>query len=155
MTPIKTARLMRGLSQVSLAQMIGVPPQTLNSYESGLRQLGPKLLPLAADALRVSAAYLRGDAQRLAVYDWASRRTLSCPIVSETVIDDYGMFYLVDVDEVGVVSVIMADGVQFTLGDWQGRQPLTADEIADTDCAWVDSRGADAVVMDGLPRMVW
>lgn len=153
MTPIKTARIMRRMTQSELAARMQILPQTLNNYESGMRSLGPKLLPAAADALGVSTAYLRGDAQRLAVRDFITGEIVVCPIMSETVIDTYGMFYLVEHDQVGPIAVIMADGVQFTLSDWQGPQPMTIDEIADF--RWVDAFGRTAIMLHGLPRVMW
>lgn len=153
MTPIKTARIMRCMSQADLARAMGVSPQGINQYEAGARSLGPKLLPIAAKVLRVDAAYLRGDAQRLAVWDWLEQTTLSCQIISETDIDGYGAFYLVEVEDLGVIAVILADGVQFTLPDWQGDQPMDAEEIGEY--SWVDAAGRCAVMLDGLPRMIW
>lgn len=152
MTPIKTARLMRRMTQSELAARMQILPQTLNNYESGTRSLGTKLLPAAADALGVSTAYLRGDAQRLAVRDFVTGQTVVCPIMSETVIDTYGMFYLVVHDQVGPIAIIMADGVQFTLSDWQGPQPMTIDEISEY--RWVDAFGRMAIMLQGLPRMM-
>ena len=152
MTPIKTARLMRKMTQIELAARMQILPQTLNNYESGMRSLGPKLLPAAADALGVSTAYLRGDAQRLAVRDFITGEIVVCPIMSETVIDTYGMFYLVEHDQVGPIAVIMADGVQFTLSDWQGPQPMTIDEIEEY--RWVDAFGRMSIMLRGLPRMM-
>lgn len=153
MTPIKTARLMRRMTQSELAARMQILPQTLNNYESGTRSLGPKLLPAAAEALGVSTAYLRGDAQRLAVRDFITGEIVVCPIMSETVIDTYGMFYLVEHDQVGPLAVILSDGVQFTKDDWQGAQPMSRDEIADH--RWVDPNGCDAIMMDGLPRVLF
>lgn len=153
MTPIKTARIMRGMAQAELAQKLGLSPQNLNQYESGARTPGPKLLPIAADVLGVSAAYLRGDAQRLAVRDYLTGETTACAIMSETAIDSYGIFYVVEHADAGPMAVILADGVQFTLPDWQGEQPMARGEIADY--AWVDAAGRDAVMLDGLPRMIW
>lgn len=149
---IKELRILRGLGQKELADKLGVSAQTLNSYESGLRNLGPKLLPALADALGVTAAYLRGDAPKLAVYDWETGCTLALPIVSETVIDEYGIFYLVDHPAVGIIAVIQSEGVQFTLADWQGEQPMTVDEIGGA--RWVDSRGEDVIMYKGLPRIL-
>lgn len=149
---IKQLRILRGLGQKELADKLGVSAQTLNSYESGQRNLGPKLLPALADALGVTAAYLRGDAPKLAVYDWETGCTLALPIVSETVIDEYGIFYLVDHPDVGIIAVIQSEGVQFTLADWQGEQPMTVDEIGGA--RWVDSRGEDVIMYKGLPRIL-
>lgn len=152
MTPLKTARMMRGLTQTALADALNVSAPTLCAYERGDRNLGAKLLPAAAAALGVSAAYLRGDAQRLAVRDFVTGEVYALPIISESVIDSYGVYYLVEVEEIGVIAVILADGVQFTPADWQGEQPMDTDEIAD--CRWVDAYGRDAIMMDGLPRVL-
>ena len=157
MNPIKTARLMRGSSPAALAHRLGITPQALSGYERGERQPGPKLLPILSDALDVSPAYLRGDAQHLTVRDWISEDPILCDIISETSIEDYGILYIVEADILsGPISVILADGVQFTLSDWQGAQVLTADDIADPPNGyWVDPRGCRAVMLDGLPRMLW
>lgn len=149
---IKQLRILRGMSQKELADKMGISAQQLNNYESGASNPGKKILPALADALGVSTAYLRGDAQRLAVYDWETRRTLALPIMAETVIDDYGIFYLVEHPDVGIMAVIQSEGVQFTLSDWQGEQPMTVDEIGGM--RWVDSRGEDAIMYKGLPRIL-
>lgn len=149
---IKQLRILRGMSQKELAGKMGVSAQQLNNYESGASSIGPKMTRALADALNVSAAYLRGDAQRLAVYDWETGRTEALPIMAETVIDEYGIFYLVEHPAVGVMAVIQSEGVQFTLADWQGEQPMTVDEIGGA--RWVDSRGEDVVMFKELPRLL-
>ena len=155
MTPIKTARQLRGLSQTELASRMGISPQALNQYESGTRNLGPKQLPIAAQALDVSDAYLSDCAQTLPVYDCISGRTHMAAIMREECIEDYGMLYLCDVPDVGPISVILSSGVQFTLSDWQGAQVMSADQIADPpNGRWVDGRGIDAIMLHGLPRII-
>lgn len=149
---IKELRALRGLSQKELADKLGISAQNLNNYESGQRNPGNKILPALADALGVTAAYLRGDAPKLAVYDWETGCALALPIVSETVIDEYGIFYLVDHPAVGIIAVIQSEGAQFTLADWQGEQPMTVDEIGTA--RWVDARGEDTVMYRGLPRIL-
>ena len=149
---IKQLRVLRGLKQKELADKMGIAAQQLNNYEGGQSNPGNKILPALADALGVSTAYLRGDAQRLAVYDWETGCTLALPIVSETVIDDYGIFYLVEHPEIGVMAVIQSEGVQFTLARWQDDPPMTVDKIASA--RWVDSRGEDAIMYRGLPRVL-
>ena len=72
--------------------------------------------------------------------------------MAETVIDDYGIFYLVEHPEIGVMAVIQSEGVQFTLADWRGEQPMTVDEIGTA--RWVDSSGDDAIMYKGLPRIL-
>lgn len=150
MMGIKELRILRGLKQKELADKMGISAQQLNNYEGGQSNPGNKILPALAAALGVSAAYLRGDAQRLAVYDWQTGRTEALPIVAETVIDEYGIFYLVDHPDVGIIAVIQSDGVQFTLASWRDEQPMTVDEIGGS--RWVDPRGEDAIMYRGLPR---
>ena len=152
MMGIKELRVLRGLKQKELADKMGISAQQLNNYEGGSSNPGNKILPALADALGVSTAYLRGDAQRLAVYDWQTGRTEALPIMAETVIDEYGIFYLVDHPDVGIIAVIQSDGVQFTLASWRDEQPMTVDEIGGA--RWVDARGEDAVMYRGLPRIV-
>lgn len=149
---IKELRILRGMSQKELADKMGISAQQLNNYESGASNPGKKILPALADALGVSTAYLRGDAQRLAVYDWTTGSTAALPIMAETVLDEYGIFYLVEHPDVGMMAVIQSEGVQFTLADWQGEQPMTVDEIGSM--RWVDSRGEDAIMYKGLPRIL-
>lgn len=149
---IKELRVLRGMSQKELACKMGISAQQLNNCESGASSIGPKMTRALADALNVSAAYLRGDAQRLAVYDWTTGYTAALPIVTETVIDEYGIFYLVEHPAIGIMAVIQSEGVQFTLADWQGEQPMTVDEIGGA--RWVDSRGEDVIMYKGLPRIL-
>lgn len=149
---IKELRVLRGLSQKELADKMGISAQQLNNCESGASSIGPKMTRALADALNVSAAYLRGDAQRLAVYDWETGRTEALPIMAETVIDDYGIFYLVEHPEAGVMAVIQSAGVQFTPARWSDDPPMTVDEIGGM--RWVDSRGEDVIMYKGLPRIL-
>lgn len=152
MMGIKNLRILRGFKQKELADKMGISAQQLNNYEGGQSNPGNKILPALADALGFSTAYLRGDAQRLAVYDWQAGRTEALPIMAETVIDDYGIFYLVEHPEIGVMAVIQSEGVQFTLARWQDDPPMTVDEIGGA--RWVDSRGEDVVMYKGLPRIL-
>ena len=151
MMGIKNLRILRGFKQKELADMLGISAQQLNNYEGGQSNPGNKILPALADALGFSTAYLRGDAQRLAVYDWQTGRTEALPIMAETVIDDYGIFYLVEHPEIGVMAVIQSEGVQFTLASWRDEQPMTVDKIGGS--RWVDSCGEDVVMYKGLPRI--
>ena len=154
MTPIKTARRLRGLSQTDLAARMGISPQSLNQYESGARSLGPKLLPAAAQALDVSEAYLSGCGQTLPVYDCMTGGTHMGAIMREERIPAYGTLYLCDVPDVGPVSVILSSGIQFTLSDWKGEQVMTADEITNpTNGHWMDGRSYTAIMLGLLPRI--
>lgn len=149
---IKELRILRGMKQKELADKMGISAQQLNNYEGGQSNPGNKILPALADALGVSTAYLRGDAQRLAVYDWQTGRTEALPIMAETVIDEYGIFYLVEHPEAGVMAVIQSEGVQFTLARWSDDPPMTVDEIGGM--RWVDLRGEDVIMYKGLPRIL-
>jgi len=152
MSNIRTACLMRGMTQTQLAEDVGCTPQQINALVTGARNPGPKQLPLLADALRVSAAYLRGDPQTLAVYDWETGEADACPIMAEETIGRYGCFYIVEHPVTGPLAVILSAGTQFTPRDWQGPQPMSTEEIPET--AWVDARGRDALMLDGLPRVM-
>ena len=152
MTNLEIAMKMRGMRPIELAEVLGVVRQNIGAYRHGQRALGPAMLPVVAEALGVSQAYLRGIADRLPVYDWESGQVVACPIMAETDIDGYGCYYIVEHPDVGWMAVIMSAGIQFTPRDWQGAQPLTVDEIAGV--KWVDRTGADAVMFDGLPRVM-
>ena len=151
MTNLEIAMKMRGMRPIELAEVLGVVRQNIGAYIHGQRALGPAMLPAAAGALGVSQAYLRGIADRLPVYDWESGQVVACPIMSETDIDGYGIYYIVDHPEIGWMAVIMSVGIQFTPRDWQGTQPLTVEAIANTE--WVDYMGREAIMIDGLPRV--
>ena len=152
MTQLERAIRMRGIKSMDLARKLGLARQTINEYTSGRLNLGWRQLPVVAETLGVSQAYLRGIADRLPVYDWESGQVVACPIMAETDIDGYGCYYIVEHPDVGWMAVIMSVGIQFTPRDWQGAQPLTVDEIAGV--KWVDRTGADAVMFDGLPRVM-
>ena len=152
MTNLEIAMKMRGMRPIELAEVLGVVRQNIGAYIHGQRALGPTRLPVVAEALGVSQSYLRGIADRLPVYDWSSGQVSSCPIMSETDIDGYGCYYIVEHPELGWMAIIISAGIQFTPRDWQGAQPLTVDEIAGV--KWVDRTGADAVMFDGLPRVM-
>ena len=152
MTKLETAMRMRGMRPIDLAGKLGITRHNMGNYLHGIRALGPAMLPAAAGALGVSQAYLRGIADRLPVYDWESGQVVACPIMSETDIDGYGIYYIVDHPEIGWMAVIMSVGIQFTPRDWQGTQPLTVEAIADTE--WVDYMGREAIMLDGLPRVM-
>lgn len=152
MTNLEIAMKMRGMRPIELAEVLGVVRQNIGAYIHGQRALGPTMLPVVAEALGVSQAYLRGIADRLPVYDWESGKTTACPIMSETDIDGYGSYYIVDHPEIGWMAVIMSVGIQFTPRDWQGAQPLSVEDIASTE--WVDYMGREAIMLDGLPRVL-
>ena len=152
MNEIKTARSIRKMTQDQLANKLGMSKQQLYGLESGDRKPGPKVLPLLADALSVSPAYLRGEAESIPVVDFADGSVEMCKVISCETIEGYGALYLVEHPVVGPLPVILADGVQFTPSDWQGELCASAEDAAGF--AWVDARGNDAVMLDGLPRIM-
>lgn len=152
MNKIKEAREMRKMTREQLAEMAGMSIQQLHGLERGDRNPGPKVLPLLADALNVSPAYLRGEAEAIPVVDFADGSVEMCPVISCETIDGYGALYLVEHPEVGPLSVILADGVQFTPSDWQGELCASAEDAAGF--AWVDAHGNDAIMLDDLPRVL-
>ena len=152
MNEIKTARNIRKMTQEQLGEMVGMSKQQLSGIERGDRNPGPKVLPLLADALNVSPAYLRGEAEAIPVVDFADGSTEMCDVISCETIEGYGALYLVEHPAVGPLPVILADGVQFTPSDWQGELCASAEDAAGF--AWVDARGNDAVMLDGLPRIM-
>lgn len=132
MTNLEIAMKMRGMRPIELAEVLGVVRQNIGAYIHGQRALGPTRLPVVAEALGVSQSYLRGIADHLPVYDWSSGQVSSCPIMSETDIDGYGCYYIVEHPELGWMAIIISAGIQFTPRDWQGPQPLSVEDIADT-----------------------
>lgn len=152
-SPIKKARILRGLTQAELAGQLGMSPQQLSAYEGGRRNPGPKVLPILARALNVEESYLRGEAAKLPVYNYADRSLSICSILYSEEVPGYGMFYLVDFPAefyLVIAVIVTGDSLQFTTDDWQGRQPESAREIPDFE--WVDSQGVDALMLNNLPR---
>ena len=151
MDGLQKALSLRGMRQAELADTLGVSRQQVTEYISGRRSLGPTMLPKVAEALGVTHAYLRGIAECIPVYDYETGECVSCPIMVAEELPGYGEFYIVDHPEIGPLAMILSVGIQFTPRDWQGMQPKSAEEIAETD--WVDQRGVDAIMFQGLPRV--
>jgi len=152
MNELKTAMAMHGVRPAELAQMANIKPQQINNYLNEGQSIGPKMARTFAELLHVSEAYLRGVAQTLAVRDFITGEMWPCKIISEDVIEHYGVLYTVEHPEIGPIAVILADGVQFTTADWDGARPTETAEIEQF--AWVDARGQAALMLDGLPRLM-
>lgn len=58
---IRTLREARGLKQAALARRLGVPPQTLSSYERGYHEPPAAVIPAIAEVLKVSYEELLGE----------------------------------------------------------------------------------------------
>lgn len=148
---IEFCRALRGFSRQEVAERMGIGVQAFSLYENGQR-LGTTVMPRIAKALDVSEAYLRGIPNRLAVLNPSTGKEISMPIVSETRIDGYGTFYLLEHAPTpgGVLAVILHGGKQFTPAVWGGKQPLTLEEIPAW--RWVNANGMEAMIIDGLPE---
>lgn len=148
---IEFCRALRGLSRQEVADRMGVKAQMFSLYEGGKRA-GTTVMPRIARALDVSEAYLRGVANRLAVKNPATSDEIALPIVAETIIADYGAFYLLENAPApgGVLAVILHGGKQFTPAVWGGKQPLTLEEIPAW--RWVNANGIESMIVDGLPE---
>ena len=156
MMQLSTLRALRGLTQSDLARKLSLNRQTVYAYESGNRSIGAAIAPKFADALQVSAAYLIGKPDTLPVYDYNEHTTTACSIIAANELQEdgklYGVFYLTEHPIAGLLAVIIADGIQFTTVDRQGPQPTEPDEI--NEFCWVDAAGHDAIMLDGLPRVL-
>lgn len=60
MIKIKEIRMLRGLSQIQLAELLSVEPATVNRYEKGKRECSYDVLVRLADILQVSVDQLLG-----------------------------------------------------------------------------------------------
>jgi transcriptional regulator with XRE-family HTH domain len=61
---IAALRKARGITQVQMAELLGVSQQTVNSYEVGRRRVPLSALPVLAKALTVSLDELMGEQPR-------------------------------------------------------------------------------------------
>lgn len=95
---ITRARQLAGLTQTALAEKVGISVQAMNGYENGNRTLGPKLLPLVAQALDVLPAYLRGEAPGLPVMNRETGEITLYPIMRIRIIGQ-GAVYTIEATE--------------------------------------------------------
>jgi transcriptional regulator with XRE-family HTH domain len=154
MTNFEIARRFTGLTASALAELLEVSPQQLNGWIQGARVPSRTNVDGIASRMGVDPAWLLGVAQSLPVLDHASGVVYSCPIIHSAPIEGYGMFYVVWLEEIGAwLPVVQGDGVQFTPWDWQSAD--NARGIADVATVrWVDHRGHEAVMVDGMPRVM-
>lgn len=152
MNYFEIARRFAGLTGLQLAELLEVSPQQITNWGKGLRTPSRSNAVEIAGKLDVEPAWLLGVPDRLAVADPLEGGTVySYPILRAEDIAGYGILYHVYNVETGdIVPVILGGGVQFTPTDWQTLGVRRASEIAEA--AWMDARGADAVMVDGLPR---
>lgn len=151
--PLNVARRLRGMTLVELAKHMGKLPEDVRAYENDIRNLCGEDVWRAAETLDVSRAYLRGDAQRLAVYNYRLKETISCPIVSKKAISADGTFYLVEVEGLSrVIAVIICGDMQLTVGNWRGQQPTNVYDVYDY--RWVNGSGVETAIPGGMPYIM-
>lgn len=151
MTNFEIARGFTGLTAAALAQRLDVSPQQLNGWIKGARTPSRTNVESIAAAMDVAPAWLLGVPDRLPLVDPQTGTVYTCPVLREESIEDYGMLYHLYLAETGdIVPTIIGIGVQFTPTDWQTLTVRCADDIAEV--AWMDARGVDAIMLDGLPR---
>ena len=152
MTHIEIARRFAGISAAQLADRLGVSPQQMSNWTTGLRTPTRKNAAAMAEALDVDAAWLLDVEQRLAVID--RQDVYHCGIIRTEDIPGYGALYHVYLSQTGdIVPVILAGGVQMTPTDWQTLTVRSAADIPNT--RWMDTHHRDAVMLDNLPRILF
>lgn len=151
MNPITTARTIKSMTAAALAAAVNVSPSQLSQWESGYRTPSRDAAQRIADALDVDLAWIMGCPQSVSIWDPFGRQAIPAQLMRSQSIPGYGTLQHAYAGEIGsAVAMIISDGIVFTPADWQGSQPADASEIAD--CRWMDARGADAIMLDGLPR---
>ena len=153
MTNFEIARRMMGVSAAELARMLGVSPQQLNAWISGARTPSRTNVEEIARRMDVDAAWLLGVPQALPLSDPLTGDVFVSPILRSEDIPGYGMLYHVYLTETGdIVPVILSAGLQLTPTDWTSLTVRSAEDIPE--CAWMGPGGRDAVMVDGLPRLM-
>ena len=153
MNNIAIARRMRGLTAKALAEMIGVSFQQIGNWEQGIRNPGRSAAQQLADALDVDVAWIMDCPQIMHLKDPLDSTMIPCSIMRCEEIAGYGMLYHLYVPDTGdIVAALHSADVVFTTTDWQSQQPQSASEIAEY--RWMSLRGIDAIMVDGLPRIL-
>lgn len=153
MTHFEIARRFAGLSGVELAGRLGVYPQQVQGWVSGSRTPSRSSVTGIASELGVDPAWLLGMPQQMAVIDPVDGSAITGDIMRTEMIPAYGVLYHIYLDSTGdIIPVIVGGGVQFTPCDWQTLTVKCADDISAAH--WMDCFGRDAVMLDGLPRVI-
>lgn len=150
---IAIARRLRGITARALAEQLNVAYQQVGNWEQGIRNPSRSAAQEIAGALDVDVAWIMDCPQISQLRDPLSGDIISGHIMRTEDLPGYGLMQHLYLDEHDlIVAVIRSLDVVFTPSDWQGQQPLSAAEIADH--AWMDGHGHDAVMIDGLPRVM-
>lgn len=153
MTNFEIAVHFSHFSGKEIAEKLGVSTAYVSQLMTGKRNLGPNNVQLLATTLDVDPAWLLGVPQALPLIDPLCDEVYSCRIIRSEDIPDYGALYHVYLEETGdIVPVILSAGIQLTPTDWTALTVRSAPDIAD--CAWMGPGGRDAVMIDGLPRVL-
>ena len=152
MNNIAIARCLRGITIKALADRLGVTCQQVGNWECGFRNPKRSAAEQLADELDVDIAWIMDCPQPALIRDPLTGETYGCKIMRSEHIDGYGIMYHLYIDDTGdIVAQISAGCDILTTTDWQGLQPQNAAEIAEY--RWMDGRGNDAIMVDGLPRV--
>lgn len=154
MTNFETAARLAGLNGKQIAERLGVSTAYISQLMTGKRNLGPNNVQLLADLLDVDQAWLLGVPQTLPLIDPLTGDVFSAGIIRSEDIPEYGTLYHVYLSETGdIVPVILSAGMQLTPTDWTS---LTVHSVADIpDGTWMGPGGLDAIMLDGLPRVMF
>lgn len=141
------------LTGAEIAEKMAVTPAFVSQLETGKRAVTRQSVQRIAEILDVSPAWLLEVPELLPVSDPLSGENWTLPIMRAEEIPGYGILYHVWIEDAALaVPVIIASGIQFTPADWQAPIPQNAAEIAEH--AWIDPHGNDAIMLDGLPRVI-
>lgn len=153
MTNFEIAARFAWLNGKEIAEKLGVSTAYISQLMTGKRGLGPNNVQLLATTLDVDPAWLLGVPQALPLVDPLTGDVYTCRILRCEDIPDYGALYHVHLDETGnIVPVILSAGIQLTPTDWTALTVRSAADIAE--CAWMGPGGRDAIMIDGLPRVL-
>ena len=154
MNNIAIARRFRGMNANTLADEIGVSCQHVSSWERGVRNPNRSTGQRLAEILDVDVAWIMDCPQTAQLFDPSTGEPVLCKIMRCEEIEGYGLMYHLYIPETGDIATVLRcrDGVEFTTRDWMGKQPQNASEIAEYD--WMDWRRVNAIMFDGLPRIL-
>lgn len=153
MTNFEIAKSFAGLPAAALAQRLGVSPQQLNGWLKGDRTPSRTNVDHIARTMDVDPAWLLGVPQQLPLIDPLHGDVYACAILRTEEIPEYGILYHVYLAETeDIVPVILSAGIQLTPIDWTSLTVRSAEDIPDA--RWMGPGGRDAVMLDGLPRVI-
>lgn len=154
MTNFEIARAFAGIASKELANRLGVTHQQITNWAKGIRMPSRANAEAIAREMDIDPAWLLGVEQTLPVLDPIHGDTYTARLMRSECIPGYGVLYHMYMDGLeNILPVILAGGVQFTLTDWDATDiPRSAADIAAY--RWMGPEGQDAVMLDGLPRII-